>query len=291
MEKVINMNSNLKKKRSIYRIKLVCMVILLLGITNVLTGFTTRFTVESHKKDEIKAAQQATQQKLISDYKTTIAKAKNDNLQAIQKAASFKVNPADLKNIDNVMIVAHPDDEALWGGEHLLKDNYLVVCMTNGNNKTRVKEFEETMKKTKDLGVILKYPDLVNNKRDNWATSKAKIINDIKYILSLKKWKTIVTHNPEGEYGHIHHKTLSMLVTDECIRENMEHELYYFGRYYRPKQLIKYNVKPTLTPQQANEKRNVIISDYTDRAAVKMFEHMIPYEKFIPYKDWTFSTY
>ena len=41
------------------------------------------------------------------------------------------------------MIVAHPDDEMLWGGAHLLNGNYLVVCITCGRSKTRDKEFKE----------------------------------------------------------------------------------------------------------------------------------------------------
>ena len=47
----------------------------------------------------------------------------------------------DIDTYQNIMIVAHPDDETIWGGGHLLKDKYLVICLTNGNNKTREKEF------------------------------------------------------------------------------------------------------------------------------------------------------
>ena len=51
------------------------------------------------------------------------------------------IDGLNLKNIDSVMFVAHPDDETIWGGSHLLKKHYLVVCLTNGNNKVRRKEF------------------------------------------------------------------------------------------------------------------------------------------------------
>ena len=47
----------------------------------------------------------------------------------------------ELDNYDKLMIVAHPDDETLWGGAHLLEDNYLVVCITCGPIKDRVNEF------------------------------------------------------------------------------------------------------------------------------------------------------
>ena len=41
----------------------------------------------------------------------------------------------------SLMIVAHPDDEAIWGGSHLMNGNYTVLCITNGNNKKRKKTF------------------------------------------------------------------------------------------------------------------------------------------------------
>ena len=45
------------------------------------------------------------------------------------------------KESESLMIVAHPDDETIWGGSHLINGNYTVLCITNGNNKKRKKEF------------------------------------------------------------------------------------------------------------------------------------------------------
>ena len=39
----------------------------------------------------------------------------------------------------SLMIVAHPDDETIWGGSHLINGNYTVLCITNGNNKKEKK--------------------------------------------------------------------------------------------------------------------------------------------------------
>lgn len=44
-----------------------------------------------------------------------------------------------LDDYDSLMVVAHPDDETIWGGAHLLKGKYVVVCITNGNNRTAEK--------------------------------------------------------------------------------------------------------------------------------------------------------
>lgn len=44
------------------------------------------------------------------------------------------------KEPESLMIVAHPDDETIWGGSHLTHGNYTVLCITNGNNKKRIYE-------------------------------------------------------------------------------------------------------------------------------------------------------
>ncbi|HRM89516.1 MAG TPA: bifunctional ornithine acetyltransferase/N-acetylglutamate synthase, partial [Thomasclavelia ramosa] len=119
-----------------------------------------------------------------------------------------------LSDYQNVMIVAHPDDETIWGGMHLLKDKYLVVCLTNGDNEIRSKEFKEVMKKTQNTGLILNYPDKTNGKRDNWKSSYQKIEDDLNYLLSKQHFNLVVTHNPKGEYGHQHHKMTSAIVDD-----------------------------------------------------------------------------
>lgn len=62
-----------------------------------------------------------------------------------------------LDDYDSLMVVAHPDDETIWGGAHLLKDKYVVVCITNGNNRTRRKEFATVMKQTDSIGLMLPF--------------------------------------------------------------------------------------------------------------------------------------
>ena len=47
-----------------------------------------------------------------------------------------------LSNCTKLMVVAHPDDETLWGGAHLTEGGWFVVCLTNGYNEVRKNEFE-----------------------------------------------------------------------------------------------------------------------------------------------------
>ena len=100
---------------------------------------------------------------------------------------------------ESLMIVAHPDDETIWGGSHLINGNYTVLCITNGNNKKRKKEFMKVMKKTHSKGIILSFPDKTKGKRDNWKSCKKDIQREIQKEIDSKDWDKIVTHNPDGE--------------------------------------------------------------------------------------------
>lgn len=51
-------------------------------------------------------------------------------------------------NYNKIMIVAHPDDETIFGGTQLLQEKgWLVICVTNGDNQVRCGEFTKVMKK------------------------------------------------------------------------------------------------------------------------------------------------
>ena len=73
----------------------------------------------------------------------------------IPSVKNKQLDELDLEKYNKLMIVAHPDDELIWGGAHLLEDDYLVVCITRGYDKTRKKEFENVINATGDKGLIL----------------------------------------------------------------------------------------------------------------------------------------
>ena len=140
---------------------------------------------------------------------------------------------------NNVMIVAHPDDEVLWGGAHLLKESFFIVCLTNGNILQRVNDFIRVLKFTKKGGIILNYPDIQDNIRDNWSEFEIGILKDLSIILNYKKWGKIVTHGPEGTTGHIHHIKISEYVTKLTKKFNKYNILYYLGKYYKNNKIPK----------------------------------------------------
>ena len=47
---------------------------------------------------------------------------------------------------NKLLVVAHPDDEVLWGGANLLREpGWLVISATNASNAGRKTEFQKTM--------------------------------------------------------------------------------------------------------------------------------------------------
>lgn len=190
-----------------------------------------------------------------------------------------------LSNYQNIMIVAHPDDETIWGGMHLIKDKYLVICLTNGDNEIRFQEFQEVMNKTCNTGIILNYPDKINGKRDNWQSSYQKITDDINYLLTKHTFDLIVTHNPNGEYGHLHHKMTNAIVTAIAKKHQLINNLKYFGKYYRKTNPIL-PMKPTYDDNLTKQKIELTNYYHSQKKVCHKLSHMFPYENWISYQDW-----
>lgn len=117
--------------------------------------------------------------------------------------------------VDKLLIVAHPDDEVLWGGLNLLlQPGWLVVCSTHLNDPIRSREFFKSM----SLANVTKY--IMFDVKDEYTEDpveadklydKTPFENAIKE-LSKREWKLVLTHNIQGEYGHEHHKKVHKLV-------------------------------------------------------------------------------
>lgn len=191
----------------------------------------------------------------------------------------------DWNSVESLMIVAHPDDETLWGSEELLKNKYLVICITCGTNKKREKEIEAALKISKDRLIVLDKPDKVKGKRSDWKHYKKQIEYELKYVIKKKKWNTIVTHNPEGEYGHIHHKITNNIVTKVYNKEPIG-KLKYFGKYFSKKR-INQNKNAREIPEDIYDMKIEMIDSYKSQAFIKnRFNQMYKYENLINAEDW-----
>ena len=107
--------------------------------------------------------------------------------------------------IDKLMIVAHPDDEALFGGAELLTHSkeYKVVVVDEYHDKVRREELKASME---FIGI---------EEYEHWTGYKGgedyhreKLIYELLRVLREIDWKKIVSHNKVGEYGHPRHRAL-----------------------------------------------------------------------------------
>lgn len=192
-----------------------------------------------------------------------------------------------LSDCTKLMVVAHPDDETLWGGAHLTEGGWFVVCLTNGYNEVRKNEFYEVMKESGNIGLILKYPDLVNGKRSDWATSKPQIAKDLDFLMKYKHWGMVATHNPNGEYGHIHHKMTSKLMTESYYKNCWGNNLYYFERYYSARRMPAVEASLKKVPQSSVDKKVELLKIYKSQShVVGEHMHLAPYEEWIRASEW-----
>lgn len=181
-----------------------------------------------------------------------------------------------LEGVHKVMIVAHPDDELLWGGKHLLEDDYLVVCLTRGKDKIRRAEFEAVLAETGDQGLILSYPDKIGSKRSNWKLWRKQMEADLKVILQYQDWELVATHNAKGEYGHPQHIMTHQSVKKVYQEIGCKAELNWFGRYYVDDK-VPYDLEE-MDKEIYNQKRKIAKLYQSQRASIRKLYHMLPYE-------------
>lgn len=187
-----------------------------------------------------------------------------------------------------LMIVAHPDDDTIWGGAHIRSGDYFIVCITNARNDTRKAEFEKMLSITGNSGYILEYPDKVAGIRDEWTQVRDKIENDLERLMTCKDWELIVTHNKEGEYGHQHHIYTHSIVTGIYDKESLKPPLYNFGTYHSKKKLPEFESEMTRISDDDYSYKCELVKVYESQDyAVNKFYHMLAYEMWTQYEQYS----
>lgn len=99
------------------------------------------------------------------------------------------------------LIVAHPDDEVIFGWVPLLQIRPLrVLCLTNSKNAQRSIEFFSVMSVLGLEGTMLDCPDSTH---DVWDLDH--VTDVVAAIIKQKGAIRIISHSANGEYGHTQH--------------------------------------------------------------------------------------
>ncbi len=191
------------------------------------------------------------------------------------KPVKAQLDSLDLSNVNKLMIITHPGDETVWGGAHLLQDDYLVVCVSCGFGVINNQKIEDVLNVTNDKLVMMGYSDKYLIRRDY-----KKVKKSLKKILAYKQWHMVVTHNPDGEYGNLEHKQVSDIVSSFDMDN-----LYYFGHYYSKKEMSKLDKVPSMKEEYIKDKTNKLIKIYNDKNLNK-YSHMFPFEGWIGRGDY-----
>jgi LmbE family N-acetylglucosaminyl deacetylase len=123
------------------------------------------------------------------------------------------------------LVVAHPDDESFWFGGALLmfRDagiDVAIVCLTNGANEVRNREFEGACAALRCKGIMLTYPD-------GGLQDVSYFGNDLTAILQSNgvaptDLTCVITHAPHGnERSHWQHVQCSRHVRKWCASKRI----------------------------------------------------------------------
>jgi LmbE family N-acetylglucosaminyl deacetylase len=122
-------------------------------------------------------------------------------------------------NTDKLLIVAHADDEVIWAGEKLLKEkgqwDILCIVEPDRESKFRIPIFLERVSSYLEANT-----EMLRQFEDPGfhGLLPPEIIYPIFEKIRSKKWTQILTHNENGEYGHIHHRQVHAAVV-KCLHE------------------------------------------------------------------------
>ena len=134
-----------------------------------------------------------------------------------------------IEKVENIMIVAHPDDETVYGFNELYNDEswLLIVCTNPNDGRIGIirKDMPGLIQMSKDYNfnlVVIQHFDY-NEYRITDARFDISVYNHLKKYLLKQNWHSIITHNKNGEYGHAQHILVHHMVSNILYNNNVSY--------------------------------------------------------------------
>jgi len=105
-----------------------------------------------------------------------------------------------------VVIVAHPDDEVIWCGGYLLQNpsvDWTVLSLCHGDDADRTPKFRRVVQRLGGRAII---SDLDDGCPPDEIDVPRELGGRICRLLGDQRWDLVLTHGPNGEYGHLRHR-------------------------------------------------------------------------------------
>lgn len=126
-----------------------------------------------------------------------------------------------IEKVENIMIVAHPDDETIFGFNELHNTDkkwLLIVCTNSIDGRIGLlrKDIPGLIQMSKDYSfnlVVMEHFDISEERIINARFDK-KGYNYLKKYLLKQEWNKVITHNKDGEYGHSYHIIVHRMVSN-----------------------------------------------------------------------------
>lgn len=158
---------------------------------------------------------------------------------------------------DAVLLVAHPDDDALFFHSFIKERKPYVCLMTTGWSLRRMSDFKKCMR---HYGVKYRaYP--LKSKDDRVLL----IEKHVKSVLKMKYFSVVATHNATGEYGHEEHIRVHEAVVSVLKKEKYRAEL--------------------LCPVDVSEIKKYSLPDDISREKLDIFANVYVTESWVPFEE------
>lgn len=156
-------------------------------------------------------------------------------------------------------IVAHPDDETIWMGGMILKNNnwkWTILSLCRKNDKDRAPKFKKVCRYYKAIGIIGDLDDKILK-----PIRVSNVIKKIKEFLDEKEFDFVFTHGRNGEYGHLRHKEIHKAVRKMIKDGELKCKKAYYFDYKPGENIAPHNSELRIPVPNIKAEENIKLDD------------------------------